>query len=255
MTLEEALAVSRTAPIELVITSDAYALQFLLLGAKLAQRPPCIAVSGPDAPSEQLLEAGATVVADRDPRQILAAVSELTGLAFRMHPRAKMETIVDVTFGSHNLYLSTIDISISGVALSGFPEAGYGDRAQLRFDMFDPPVSAEAMVVRMFDREGTRCAGLCFIDMSAEDRSRLRVMIERERSEPFVEPMARRPSDDTRELLALLSQETDRGLSEYMRLISERVLGCAERTPGWLNDLAQELTPTERSSLADGERS
>ena len=40
-----------------------------------------------------------------------------------------------------------------------------------------------------------------------------------------------------------------------MRLISARVTGSAERTPGWLDELAEELTSTERRSLELGEQS
>src|SRR5688500_5636019 len=133
MTLEEALAVSRTTSLDLVITTDSYALEYLR--ADLPCKPTCMTVVAHDG-VHAVLDAGRTVVAGHDPRQILTAISELTGLAFRMHPRAAVETIVDVTFAGRSLYLSTIDVSASGVALSDFPNAAYGDRALVRFDMF-----------------------------------------------------------------------------------------------------------------------
>src|SRR5688572_3561624 len=195
MTLEEALAVCRTTPIELVLTSDSYALEFL--HADVVCKPSCIAVVEPDR-AAALLEAGATVVAGHNQLQILMAISELTGIAFRMHPRARIETIVDVAFRGQSFYLSTVDVSASGVALSDFPEAACGERARVTFDMFDPPVTGEAIVVRTFERDGLRCAGLCFTDLTIEDRARLRELVDRERAEDSSDPILRRPGSDTR---------------------------------------------------------
>jgi hypothetical protein len=111
------------------------------------------------------------------------------------------------------------------------------------------------MVVRTFTREGQFCAGLCFTDLSAKDRAQLRELVEMQRNEPSIDPIVTAPGNDTRDLLTLLSRESDHGLNEYMRLLKDKVSGMQSRTPTWLSDVASELTDTERRSLQKNEQS
>jgi hypothetical protein len=252
MTLEEALAVNRQVPIELAITTDPYAREYLKHREGLESKSPCIVVVDQEGREIEYLAAGATVVAT--PETILEAVSELTGLAFRMHPRLELQTVVDVQIDNQNYFLTTIDVSASGVAIAGFPNAQYGARADLRFDMFDPPLLAQAMVVRTFQRDEQQCAGLCFVDMAWEDRARLRMMIERDRAETSEMTELHR-GKDTQDLLALLREDADGGVAEYVRMLMDTVAGRSTSMPSWLRELANELTVTERSAIERGDHS
>lgn len=256
LTLHEALAVSRLVRLDLVIASDHFALAYLNARAELVQRPPCIVLLGDDYLSKRDVfeEAGATaLIAASEPRRIVEAISELTGLTFRNHARVPLHTVVDVQFQGENHFLYTFDLSISGVSIRELPNARQGDRATITFDLFDPPLKVEAMVVRGFNLPEAHCTGLCFLDLSESDRTRLAELVERElKSLPMFEAddLDDEPGQETMDLLTAFKERADRGVSEYLNMVKGIVDGWEDEAPSWIYEVAAKLTDTERRAAS-----
>ncbi len=255
LTLHEALAVSRRVKLDLVIASDQFALAYLASRAALPHRPPCIVLLGADylAKQDELQAAGATVlVSASDPRRVVEAISELTGLTFRDHPRVPLHTVVDVQIKNDNHFLSTFDVSLSGVCIRDLPNARFGDKATITFDLFDPPLTVDAMVVRAFNVPEARCTGLCFTDLSDADRSRIAELVRQELAGlPMftTTDIGALPGDRTIDLLTALGRQSDAGLSEYLSMIRSIVDGTRDDAPSWVFEVAAKLTDTERRAI------
>jgi hypothetical protein len=255
LTLHEALAVSKRVKLDLVIASDHYALAYLSARAELPSHPPCIVLLGDHHLDEKAAfeEAGATaLVSGSDPQRIVEAISELTGLTFRDHPRVPLHTVVDVQYGNDSHLLYTFDLSISGVCIRDLPEAKYGDRATVTFDLFDPPLTAEAMVVRSFNLPEAKCTGLAFVELKEEDRKRIEHLVAKELvSMPMftTSDIADMPGEQTIDLLTALRNKSDEGLSEYLDMLTAIVHSKADAGPSWLFEVAAKLTETEREAL------
>jgi hypothetical protein len=252
LTLHEALAVSRTVKLDLVLASDHFALAYLAARKDLPTQPPCIVMVGDDVDGEPFREAGATaLVSATDPKRIVEAISELTGLAFRNHPRVPLNTVVDVQKGTDNHLLYTFDLSVSGVCIRDFPNPTYGETAKVTFDLFDPPLMAEAMVVRTFNLPDAECTGLCFTNLTDEDRKRISKLVDKELvSLPmFTSEISDALGEQTMDLLTAMQRKEDLGLSEYMNMLSGIVEGFTDEAPSWIFEVAAKLTETERDTL------
>jgi hypothetical protein len=260
LTLHEALSVSRQLALELVIASDQFALSYLEARTGLPRKAPCIVLGGPElaAKKDALDRAGATafVLAD-DPRRLMEAISELTGLTFRDHPRVALETVVDVQMRGESSLLYTFDLSVSGVSIKSLSNARYGDRATLTFDLFDPPLTASAIVVRHFNVPEEQCVGFRFVDLEDADRARVAEVVDRELAGlPLfsTSDIEDAPGEQTIDLLAALRAKGDAGLSDYVRMVSAIVDGWddADSAPTWVFEVAGKLTDTERKALSSG---
>lgn len=249
MTLEEAVAVLQKVPVRVVLTSDPFALPLMQVGRKLNRLPSCIVVLSPAAMAQRReYEAlGATaLVPDTNPEGITEAFSQLTGLAFRTHPRAPIATVVDVLFKGERHLLSTKDVSAGGVCVTGLDYVSYGDTVHVRFEMLDPPLEAEAMVVRSTPAPDGPRTSLCFTSISKEDRRTLqRIVDEHATSERASSEQLPQPGSHTLDLLSSLGSRRDAGLGEYRALLATR----SRSMPGWLRDVDAALTPSERSAL------
>ena len=251
--LEEALAVSRRVPLQLVLTSEECGLPFLEDRKDLSRQPPCVVMLSPHAMErrEQYRTAGATaLVSSEEPARLVEAISELTGLRFRSHPRVPLSTVVDVHFRGENQLLNTIDLSASGTCVSNFPSARYGETAILTFDLLEPPLEVQAMVVRTFHRPDGHCAGLCFTNVSDEDRQRLGAAIDKELSRGDVLEMGTGdveglPGTRTLDLIAQFANQKDRGVADYLKMLKSE-----EDLPGWLAEIGTSLTSSERKAMA-----
>ncbi|MCB9654343.1 MAG: PilZ domain-containing protein [Deltaproteobacteria bacterium] len=175
MSLDEASAVTRVVRPQLVLTTDAFALSYLEANRGIGPAT-LVLVHDLDRWSdvEPLREAGALgLVGVRDRAGVVAAISEVTGLPFRLHARIPWRSVVDVQFDGRTRFLDSIDLSISGISLLGFPRARRGDRAELTFDVGSRLVTATAAVVRTFEFEGRSAVGLSFVSLAPEDRERV----------------------------------------------------------------------------------
>jgi hypothetical protein len=258
LTMHEAMAVSRRLKLELVIASDYYALAYLKARTSLPHHPPCVVLVGNDAPRDELAKAGATaLVAASEPQRIVEAISELTGLTFRDYPRVPMHTVVDVSCKGHTHLLYTYDLSTSGVSIRDLPQAQYGDHVSVTFDLFDPPLTVETIVVREFNLPEARCTGLSFVDLSDADRARITEVVRAELAGMPVfstSDIIDAPGEETMDLLGVLGTKSDAGLSEYLNMVQGIIDGWddADAAVSWVFEVAGKLTDTERNALSMG---
>lgn len=251
LTLEEALAVSRRVPLQLVLASDHFALAYLEARKSLSRTPPCLVVLGPEGEgsTEEFRSAGAAaLISAADATRVVEAISELTGVTFRSHPRVPVQTVVDVRFRDQSHFLYTVDLSASGVCIADFPNARYGETAQITFDLLDPPLTVNAMVVRTFNRPEAFCAGLCFTDVAESDRQRIAALIEQEGAKVSALPtgdVSQPPGTETVDLMAALRGKADAGLSDYVAMLKS-----GGDLPTWLAEISTDLTASERAALA-----
>src|SRR5688572_17794296 len=254
------VAVSRRMQIDLVIASDQFALHYLKARAELTDQPPCIVLLGSHFASrkDELRQAGATaLISADDPQRIVEAISELTGLNFRDHPRVPLHTVVDVRAGDSDQLLYTFDLSTSGLSIRDLPNAKLGDRVKVTFDLFDPPLVVETQVVRDFNIPEARCTGLSFVDLSEADRNRINELVKNEMASLPVfgtADLTDKPGDQTMDLLTMLRDTGDAGLSQYVSMIQGIIDGWddAEDSPTWVFEVAGKLTDTERRAVSTG---
>ncbi len=129
---------------------------------------PCIALQTPERDRERPDFASVVEVEKVD--SLVALLSEHTGLQFARYPRA--DVLVPVSFEHHGrtYQLDSIDLSLSGVAIANFPPAQVGTRVDLMIDLAGHSLQLAARVVRWFEHNGLRSAGLTFVDVTETQR-------------------------------------------------------------------------------------
>ncbi len=143
---------------------------------------------------------------------VLNFLARHTGLLFARYPRADLCLPVTVEVAAEQWELETINISVSGLAIRGFPEVENGMRVELCID-FERPLYLLARVVRTYQQDGENYAGLTFTDLGEMQRAVISRAVE--------EAIAEDDSVDE------LEQELfgDLGLDE---LLKPRALGSAD---------------------------
>ena len=109
---------------------------------------------------------------------LLAFLAETTGLFFARYPRASINLPVMVEVHGDQFQLETINLSVSGVAIKGFPSVSPGTRVELCIDLPDRSVYLLARVVRHFMTPAGRQAGLTFTDLGEGVRASLARTVE-----------------------------------------------------------------------------
>lgn len=260
LTPAEAVAVATARPPRLVVTREDWALEFLRAVPDLGV--PVIVLLEADGweRRQAYSDAGATaLVRAGNKERIAEAIGELTGLSFPTHPRVPYQDVVDAWRGKDKLFLETIELSTSGVVVREFSGARVGDRLRLDFVMLDPPLTANAMVVRK-DRDthnNQEVVGMCFVDLSDQERVRLERLIrgEVEKAEPLPEPIGLRPDLSgtySLDLFATLGSEGDTAFRVLLRAAEQGQAG-GQRLPHWLERVGRSLSLLERRALLTGE--
>ncbi|MBX2810499.1 MAG: PilZ domain-containing protein [Myxococcales bacterium] len=113
-----------------------------------------------------------------DVESVMRFLANSTGLLFVRYPRAPI--CLPVTIGVHGeqFHLETINLSVSGMAVNHFPALAPGTRAELCLELPDYPVYLLARVVRVFESEEGRQAGLSFTDLGESLRATLANLVE-----------------------------------------------------------------------------
>lgn len=125
---------------------------------------PCIALqppgaTGPRPDFESLVE-----IDEVD--SLVSLLGEHTGIQFARYPRADVSAPVSVRQGGRIHNLQSIDLSLSGIGIANFPPAQVGTRVDLVVELADRSLNVPARVVRWFEHDGGRAAGLIFTSLS-----------------------------------------------------------------------------------------
>lgn len=164
---EHAADVLGCATVDACIVAPEFHERIAVLARELVHVP-CIALQPlnrdtdrPDFPS---------VVEVEKVDSLVALLSEHTGLQFARYPRADVLVPVRFEHNGRTYHLDSIDLSLSGIAISNFPPAQVGTRVELVLDLAPHELHLTARVVRWFEHEGLRSAGLTFIDVAESQR-------------------------------------------------------------------------------------
>lgn len=260
LTVNEAMAVVAQSKPRVCIVREELAVSLLEAFKSEPLSPPVIVLLEHDGWERRDLYfgLGATALASElSADRILEAVSELTGLSFRNHPRVPFTSVLDATIDEKPHFLETIELSASGVAVRGLPSAQVGDRAELDFVMCDPPVTVTAMVVRTFEHAGETVAGMCFVGLDDERRRALVTVIEEQAK---AEAQAPDPVGFTADLggaFTLDLGETvgsdEDGQKIYLAMLRETAQEATVLMPSWLKRVQSALTPIERTAVVSAE--
>lgn len=113
-----------------------------------------------------------------DVEPVLAFLARHTGLVFARYPRAQVSLPVEVDVQGERFQLETTNLSVSGVAIDGFPPVAPGTRAELCLDLPERPIYLLARVVRIFEVNGTYQVGLSFTDLTEGPRASIAAYVE-----------------------------------------------------------------------------
>ena len=251
LTPAEAKAVISSAPPRLILVREEMAEDLL---RDLPAGLPVVVLLEPDGWSRhhRYAETGATALVRASNRErILEAVSELTGIAFRVHPRIPLSEVVEISVGGEANFLEAAEISASGIAVRNLPGARVGTRVTVDLDFLEPTRRLSALVVRFGQDEGQPLAGLAFDALSDEDRRALGGFI-RQR-EAMLLPEPENLTDDlgtyTLDLFSLQELDT-RVFRDMMSAYLFPLTGAVgPRMPSWLEKVTSVLTPVERAAL------
>lgn len=259
LTLDEALAVVEHAKPRACITREDMAMELLEALKRTPHSPPVVVLLEQDGWERRDLYfgLGATALASElAAERILEAVSELTGISFRTNPRVPFASVLDATIDEEPLFLETVELSASGVAVRGMPEAQVGDRAELNFVMAEPPVTVTAMVVRTYEHGGETVAGMCFVGLDDERRRALNALVEEQAK---AEAQAPDPVGFTADLGAFtldLNKTADsgeEGQKVYLAMLRESAEHATVVMPSWLKRVQSALTSIEKTALVADE--
>ena len=252
LTPAEAKAVFEADPPRLVLVREDMAEDVL---RNLPTGLPAVVLLEPDgwARHQRYAEAGATALVRASNRErILEAVSELTGLAFRVHPRVTLSEVVPLEIAGETSYLEVAEISASGIAVRNLPGARVGTRVQVELDFLDPARRLTAIVVRFGEDDGQSLAGLAFDALNDDDRRALVAFIRRqEAAEQLPEP--ENLTADLGTYTLDLFQHNGSDVQMFKDMMSAAMFplsgAIGPRMPKWLERVAASLTPLERSAL------
>ncbi|MCB9653691.1 MAG: PilZ domain-containing protein [Deltaproteobacteria bacterium] len=259
LNLEEAVAVTRSLPLSLVLTSDAFALDYLT-SADVGARPAVIVLvhgqTGWQQRERFRTEGALALVSAHDRTSVVAAISEVTGLAFRYFPRVPFQGVVDVAHRGETFFLPGLDLSASGISVRDFPTAETGDVVEISFDVEDRPVSVSAMVIRSFEHDGARCVGLSFLSLPSDVRHRIARVVESEKS--VAEDAWRgatvtglMPGSETMDVIHELGRG-ETANQTYFEMLRHAVRSRSKTVavlPSWLGEIRGRLVSEERRFL------
>lgn len=267
-TVDEALAMARNARLDGCIispefTSDGPSREHLRPLMRALVPSPVIVLVASDAGSPGFGgDHPPHVVEVGEVESLVRLLAERTGLRFARFPRADLILPASVVMAGRHFSLQTINISVCGVAVRGFPPAPVGARAHLILEVEGKALHLSCRVVRWFDHQGVRSAGLTFVDLGEAQRTVIGRAVEKELrwipgqrldAETLFGDLGLDDGGGARPLRTVdVGKEP---FSEYVPLAGELELDdlcrliagepASSDVPLWMIDLASELTEVE----------
>lgn len=225
---------------------------------------PCLVRSAADEPAPRLAWPGDEV------EPVLAFLARHTGLVFARYPRAPVRLPVCVEMHGEQHELETLNLSVSGVAIRGFPRVSAGTRAELCLELPDRPLYLLARVVRLLEQDGELQAGLTFTDLGEVARAALSRYVDEALPDVGGEgrlfgdlevplPRPRKVAGITLELEAPTGRLTPLGLEvgamgpPAIRQITETQNLSGALVPPWFDHLSEDLSDIERLAALGGD--
>lgn len=220
---------------------------------------PCIALQPTNREAQRPDFASVVEVEKVD--SLVALLSEHTGLQFARYPRADVLAPVTLQHNGRVHHLDSIDLSLSGIAIAAFPPAQVGTRFELILDVGERSLHLTARVVRWFEHQGQRAAGLTFVDVTESQREVIGAAVKKvlqwggddrlsadtlfgDLGLENLEPQALRTLDVANKVPAFVLRTQDLEIPRLCQLLDgEEILA-----PDWLGELAEDLTAVEAAA-------
>lgn len=204
-----------------------------------------------------LVRRGAEVVAEDadDSEPFLRFLARHTGLVFARYPRVALEVPVTVEVHRRKHHLVTTNLSVSGVAIHGFPPTPPDTRVELCLDLPERPLYLLARVVRCFGRGDEVQAGLSFTDLGEKPRAVIARAVDEvmapERETALLFGELEIPTPDPRHLGEVVTMPRMRVMradtgGPRMRTLTRAETQTCDTLPDWFGGLEEELTDVER---------
>lgn len=195
----------------------------------------------------------AAYVPAADGRTILGAIAKASGIKFAQEPRIRSAIKVEVSCGDFKQSLETVDLSLSGLSVSGFPRQELGEFASLRFEDLDSETSLPAQLVRCFGDEETQMAAFHFDDLDDDSAQFIQDLVDaelEEQEEP--ESVSSRSLMKRKMFKAIDEEHVSEEEKEQLFALLDEDTELEGESPEWIQKLGDSLTQTERS-VAQGE--
>jgi hypothetical protein len=193
-------------------------------------------------------EAGATTVLQASATdQLLDAMSDATGLAFRTAPRITFKTEVRFALGDEGGAWQSLNLSATGICIVGFPPYALGSEVDLAFEIAGKRFEFNAIISQILRVGSQRAVGLAFQDLSHELRANIDDVIsaEQRRTRAGTDPTDFDPLDDDT-VLALRSSSVSGNAVALMRaLTSDGTVARSENAAPWLVAACDSFTAIE----------
>jgi hypothetical protein len=195
----------------------------------------------------------AAYVPAADGGTILGAIAKASGLKFSQEPRIKVGVDVEVNCGEFTETLQTVDVSLSGICVRGFPAQDTGEFASIKFTDFESEQMVPAQLMRCFGTAEEQLAAFRFDDLDDETNQYIHELIE-ENLEEQDEPEAVNSRALMKKKMFTASDEEFVSDEEKEQLFSvlDGEEEISDECPEWIRELAASLTATERT-VAQGE--
>lgn len=231
-----------------------------LLRQTLRKAPCIVLVADEHERSRWRGEPSDVVVSVEEVDSLALLLAHHTGLRLARYPRADVCLPVRALVEDEELRLQTLDLSLSGVAIIGFPDVPEGTMADLALEMDGREYFVQGHLVRWFDHEGQRAAGLSFIDLAETPRRAIDAKVKELLSHlPDQEQVQELFGDlalfETKNLRELGTSDFASALQSFQPATRDldlpalrAALEGTAKVPAWLATFARELTPIERSA-------
>ena len=228
-------------------------------------RSPCIILVAGEAERQRWQgEPSDIVVSIEEVDSLALLLAQHTGLRLARYPRADIVLPIRALVEDDELKLETIDLSLSGVAIRGFPEVPEGTTADLALEMDGREYFVHGHLVRWFEVNGERIAGLSFTDLAETPRMAIDAKVKELLSHlPDQEQVQELFGDlnlfESQTVGELRTRDFGEALQSFTPATQDLELPALRaalegttKVPAWLSAFAHELTPIERSA-AQGE--
>ncbi len=197
----------------------------------------------------EYFEAGASSVLQATAiDQLLDAMSDATGLAFRTAPRIPFKTEVRFALGAEGGAWTSLNLSSTGICIIGFPPYALGSEVDLAFEIAGKRFEFNAIVSQILRVGSQRAVGLAFRDVTHELQANIDDVItaQLQRARAVTEPVEEFDPLDDATVVALRSSNVQGNALALMRaLTSDGTVARSESAAPWLVAACDSLSAIE----------
>lgn len=253
LTKGEAAAVVKLTKCAVVITRAGLAKDVLAESAK-SDRPIASIVLLDEAQWSswrEYFEAGATSVLRASAAdELLDAMTDATGIAFRSAPRVPFKT--EIRFAEGGGSWTSLNLSATGICLIDFPPFALGSEVDLALDMSGKAFEFTAVISQIFRVGPRRAVGLAFLSMSPElkvhiDEYTRQSQSNRIGTEPVEEEFD--PLDEGTVLQLRSSTVQGNALALIRALTGDGTIEQVDAAAPWLVAAAESFSPSEVAAI------